>query len=63
MHTEIKKLADEALALQNKDRMDAALREISALCEQAGVGVGDEQATDAGSTQLLDMNKQAEVSE
>ena len=32
MYQQIKRLADEALALQNKDRMDAALREISALC-------------------------------
>jgi hypothetical protein len=35
MYEQIKKLADEALALQNKDRMDAALREISTLCDQA----------------------------
>lgn len=35
MYEQIKKLADDALALQNKDRMDAALREISALCGQA----------------------------
>jgi hypothetical protein len=33
MYQQIKKLADEALALQNKDRMDAALREISGLCD------------------------------
>ena len=33
MYQQIKQLADEALALQNKDRMDAALREISALCK------------------------------
>ena len=32
MYEQIKRLADEALALQNKDSMDAALREISALC-------------------------------
>jgi hypothetical protein len=32
MLNEIKKLADEAVALQNKDRMDAALREISEMC-------------------------------
>jgi hypothetical protein len=35
MYQEIKRLADEALALQNKDRMDAALREISGMCEAA----------------------------
>jgi hypothetical protein len=35
MYQHIKHLADEALALQNKDRMDAALREISALCDKA----------------------------
>lgn len=33
MYQKIKELADEALALQNKVRMDAVLREISALCE------------------------------
>ncbi len=33
MYQKIKQLADEALAIQNKDRMDAALREISAMCE------------------------------
>jgi len=31
MYEKIKQLADEAVALQNKNRMDAALREISAL--------------------------------
>lgn len=36
MYQQIKKLADEAVALQNKDRMDAALREISALCIPTG---------------------------
>ena len=35
MYEQIKKLADEALAIQNKDRMDTALREISTLCDQA----------------------------
>lgn len=33
MYQQIKQLADDALAIQNKDRMDAALREISALAE------------------------------
>lgn len=37
MYEKIKTLADEALALQNKDRMDAVLREISAMCETANV--------------------------
>lgn len=32
MYKQIKNLADEAIEVQNKDRMDAALREISALC-------------------------------
>jgi hypothetical protein len=32
MYQKIKALADEAIALQNKTRMDAVLREISALC-------------------------------
>lgn len=35
MYEQIKQLADDALGIQNKDRMDAALREISALCDQA----------------------------
>lgn len=35
MYDQIKQLADEALALQNKDSMDAALRKISVLCAQA----------------------------
>lgn len=35
MYEQIKKLADEALAIQNKDRMDAALRQIGAMCDQA----------------------------
>jgi hypothetical protein len=33
MYAKIKQLADEALALQNKTRMDAVLREISGMCE------------------------------
>ena len=33
MYKQIKQLADDAIALQNKDQMDAALREISAMCE------------------------------
>lgn len=36
MYEKIKQLADEAIALQNKDRMDVALREISALCNPVG---------------------------
>ena len=36
MYKEIQRLAEEALALQNKDRMEAALRKISALCDQDG---------------------------
>ena len=35
MYQQIKHLADEALALQNKDGMDAALRGISTLCDRA----------------------------
>lgn len=34
MYEKIKQLADHALAVQNKNGMDAALREISALCDQ-----------------------------
>lgn len=32
MYAKIKELADEALRLQNKDRMDSALHEISLIC-------------------------------
>jgi len=32
MLNKIKSLADDAIALQNKNRMDEVLREISALC-------------------------------
>lgn len=35
MYEKIKKLADEALALQNKDLMDVALRTISYTCDRA----------------------------
>ena len=35
MYAKIKELADEAIALQNKDRMDAVLREISVKCADA----------------------------
>lgn len=34
MLKKIKELADEAVALQNKNRMDEVLREISKLCEE-----------------------------
>lgn len=36
MYARIKELADEAIKLQNKDRMDAVLREISELVGNAG---------------------------
>lgn len=35
MYEQIKTLADKAIALQNKDHMDVALREISAICHEA----------------------------
>lgn len=38
MYPKIKQLADEAIALQNKDRMDAVLREISGVCADAYAG-------------------------
>jgi hypothetical protein len=47
MHQEIKKLADEALALQNKNQMEAALREISALCELAATVAPEPAPMDA----------------
>lgn len=50
MYQQIKQLADEALALQNKDRMDAALRDISALCNQAA-GKQPEQHGDEHTSQ------------
>lgn len=45
MLQEIKKLADGALALQNKNVMDEALRKISALCEQLDSYSDENQAT------------------
>lgn len=41
MLEKIKRLADEAVALQNKLRMEAALREISALCAAVKKDSGD----------------------
>lgn len=35
MYDQIKKLADDAVSLQNKDRMDVVLREISRICEDS----------------------------
>jgi len=35
MYAKIKELADEAIALQNKNRMDEVLREISGMCGDA----------------------------
>lgn len=32
MYEQIKQIADEAIKVQNKDKMDAALREIRGLC-------------------------------
>ena len=46
MYQQIKQLADEALAQQNKDRMDAALRGISALCDQAAEQQPEQQERD-----------------
>ena len=37
MYQEIKRLADEAIALQNKLQMESALRTISSICEGAPV--------------------------
>lgn len=39
MYQEIKKLADEAIAVQNKYKMDAALRSISGISEDAMNGI------------------------
>tara|TARA_R110000868_G_scaffold59182_2_gene181764 strand:+ start:264 stop:479 length:216 start_codon:yes stop_codon:yes gene_type:complete len=39
MYEQIKKLADDAIKLQNKDRMDAALREIGAMCAPVDVAL------------------------
>jgi hypothetical protein len=41
MYQEIKRLADEAIALQNKLQMEAALRQISALCVPGAVMLVD----------------------
>lgn len=57
MYQQIKQLADEALALQNKDQMDAALREISARCHAADVGtqklIAEQRETLAAGGNLL----------
>ena len=37
MYQRIKQLADDAIALQNKNSMDAALREISGMCDPSGM--------------------------
>ena len=58
MYEQIKRLADDALALQNKDRMEAALRQISAL---AGAKAGDTvqitgiENTETGESAVLDV--------
>ena len=38
MYQQIKELADKAVELQNKDAMDAALREIIGICHRADIG-------------------------
>lgn len=43
MITKIKQLADEAIKLQNKNRMDEVLREISAMCDIDVIAVVDER--------------------
>ncbi len=45
MYEQIKKLADEAVALQNKSAMEAALREISELCDGANAPSDEPEAT------------------
>lgn len=50
MHKKIKALADEALELQNKDRMDEALREIVAICADTDEALLDSRRADAGAT-------------
>jgi hypothetical protein len=52
MYAKIKDLADEAIALQNKDRMDAALREISGLCASAAEAQPTEPPADEHSSAL-----------
>ena len=43
MYAKIKELADEAIALQNKNRMDEVLRYISAICAPGAVMLVDGQ--------------------
>jgi hypothetical protein len=54
MYEKIKTLADEAIALQNKNRMDAVLREISALCDQPAP-VAAPAAMDAGQFEAAEL--------
>jgi len=60
MITKIKQLADEALKLQNKNRMDEVLREISAMCEKSQSNISPEKIVIkelmSGKTVLLDGN-------
>lgn len=62
MSEKIKQLADEAIALQNKDRMDAALREISALCSHAPLGDAGIAASRLRSLRASDAASYSEVS-
>ena len=63
MYKQIKELADEAIALQNKDRMDAVLREISELAAQGSAcveGLKGHLMT-AGGASLIGFDAVAEV--
>ena len=66
MYQQIKRLADDALAVQNKDGMDAALRGISTLCdraaeqqpEQHGAAQADQQPAAAADADIQEGGEQ-----
>ena len=61
MYQEIKKLADEALALQNKLQMENALRTISSICEGAPVVYGTAKSYDSEAEMIANEARQAKL--
>jgi hypothetical protein len=62
MYTKIKQLADDAIALQNKDRMDAALREISEVCYCAHESALNDLISDGTGIVVAAVNDAGEIS-
>lgn len=55
MYQKIKELADVAIALQNKDKMDAALKEISQLCTVEHVTYGKDKSYNTEAEMVADI--------